>query len=145
MDLQGILGIDADVRNGFDRIKVHYEIDADASAEEIAALDLSRVRWAVVSGCNTGVGEVLSGEGVLGLRRAFAIAGAASLIMSLWPVEDEATRIWMERLYEARGRGLTTAESVRRAGLDVLGWQRHQGRTAHPFFWGAFVATGDWR
>lgn len=119
--------------------------DGILTAEEIAALDLSRVRWAVLSGCNTGVGEVLSGEGVLGLRRAFAIAGAASLIMSLWPVEDEATRIWMERLYEARGRGLTTAESVRRAGLDVLGWQRHQGRTAHPFFWGAFVATGDWR
>jgi CHAT domain-containing protein len=119
--------------------------DGILTAEEIAALDLSRVRWAVLSGCNTGVGEVLSGEGVLGLRRAFAIAGAASLIMSLWPVEDEATSIWMQRLYEARGRGLTTAESVRRAGLDVLGWQRHQGRTAHPFFWGAFVATGDWR
>jgi len=119
--------------------------DGILTAEEIAALDLSRVRWAVLSGCNTGVGEILSGEGVLGLRRAFAIAGAASLIMSLWPVEDEATRIWMQRLYEARARGLTTAESVRRAGLDVLGWQRHQGRTAHPFFWGAFVATGDWR
>ena len=119
--------------------------DGILTAEEIAALDLSRVRWAVLSGCNTGVGEILSGEGVLGLRRAFAIAGAASLIMSLWPVEDEATHIWMQRLYEARARGLTTAESVRRAGLDVLGWQRHQGRTAHPFFWGAFVATGDWR
>ena len=51
----------------------------------------------------------------------------------------------MQRLYEARARGLTTAESVRRAGLDVLGWQRHQGRTARPFFWGAFVATGDRR
>jgi CHAT domain-containing protein len=119
--------------------------DGILTAEEIAALDLSRVRWAVLSGCNTGVGEVLSGEGVLGLRRAFAIAGAASLIMSLWPVEDEATGIWMQRLYEARGHGLTTAESVRRADLDVLGRQRHQGRTAHPFFWGAFVATGDWR
>src|SRR5262249_26792952 len=69
--------------------------DGMLSAEEIASLDLSGVEWAVLSGCGTGEGEVLAGEGVLGLRRAFQIAGAGSLIMSLWPEEDEATRCWM--------------------------------------------------
>lgn len=52
----------------------------------------------------------------------------------------------MESLYEARLRlGITTAESVRHAGLELLRARREEGRSTHPFYWGAFVAAGDWR
>ena len=121
------------------------EEDGILTAEEIASLDLSGVEWAVLSACETGVGKVLSGEGVLGLRRAFEVAGAATLIMSLWAVEDDAARAWMRELYEARFSRASTAEAVRQASLELLQAQRDRGRTTHPFFWGAFVAAGDWR
>ena len=119
--------------------------DGLLTAEEIAALDLSGVRWAVLSACRTGVGTLRSGEGVLGLRRAFAIAGAGTLIMSLWRVEDEATSAWMAALYQAHARDKSSAASVRQAGLDLLATQRAAGHAPHPFFWGGFIAAGDWR
>ncbi len=120
--------------------------DGILTAEEIASLDLRGVEWAVLSACETGVGEVRSGEGVLGLRRAFEVAGARSLIMSLWGVDDEATRQWMRKLYEARFlRGASTDEAVRAACLEILADRRARGQTTHPFYWGAFVAAGDWR
>jgi CHAT domain-containing protein len=119
--------------------------DGLLTAEEIASLDLSGVRWAVLSACRTGVGTLRSGEGVLGLRRAFAIAGAGTLIMSLWRVEDEATSAWMAALYRARSRDKSSAASVRQASLDLLGTQRAAGHPPHPFFWGGFIAAGDWR
>jgi len=122
------------------------EEDGILTAEEIAALDLSGVEWAVLSACDTGIGEIKAGEGVLGLRRAFQVAGARTLIMSLWPVEDESTREWMKALYEARlEKGLDTAESVREASLSVLHRRREAGQSTHPFYWAAFVAAGDWR
>ncbi len=119
--------------------------DGILTAEEIGALDLSDVEWAVLSGCETGMGQVIGGEGVLGLRRAFQVAGAGTLIMSLWPVDDGAARIWMRHLYEGRLAGLSTVEAVRSAGLRMLLAQRNRGRTTHPYYWGAFVAAGDWR
>jgi len=122
------------------------EQDGILTAEEIAALDLSGVEWAVLSACDTGLGTIKAGEGVFGLRRAFQVAGARTLIMSLWSVEDEATREWMKALYEARlEKGLDTAESVREASLSVLRRRREAGESTHPFYWGAFVAAGDWR
>ena len=120
--------------------------DGILTAMEIANLDLGAVDWAVLSACDTGVGESISGEGVFGFRRAFRIAGARSVIMSLWPVEDDAAQAWMETLYRARMEGgMTTAESVRHASLVLLRTRREDGRSTHPFFWGAFIAAGDWR
>jgi tetratricopeptide (TPR) repeat protein/CHAT domain-containing protein len=120
--------------------------DGVITAMEIANLDLSTTRWAVLSACDTGVGESVSGEGVFGFRRAFRIAGAQTVVMSLWPVHNEATRDWMEHLYRARLEdGLSTAESVRRAGLKLLRERRESGQSTHPFTWGAFIAAGDWR
>jgi CHAT domain-containing protein len=82
---------------------------------------------------------------VFGLRRAFQVAGARTLIMSLWSVEDEATREWMKALYEARlSKGLDTAASVRAASVVVLRERRARGESTHPCYWGAFVAAGDW-
>jgi CHAT domain-containing protein len=83
---------------------------------------------------------------VLGLRRAFQIAGARTVIMSLWPVEDRATRSWMRALYEGRlKKRLDTADAVREASLAVLHARRARGQSTHPFYWAAFVAAGDWR
>jgi len=120
--------------------------DGVLTAEEVAALDLNGVEWAVLSGCDTGVGEVRAGEGVFGLRRAFQTAGARTVIMTLWPVEDRATRLWMRTLYRARlTKQRNTADAVREAALAVLRERRTSGLSAHPFYWGAFVGAGDWR
>jgi CHAT domain-containing protein len=122
------------------------EEDGILTAEEVSGLDLSGVRWAVLSACNTGVGEVRAGEGVFGLRRAFQIAGARTVIMSLWSVDDEATRVWMHALYDGRlNRKLGTADAVREASVTVLRARRSAGQSTHPFYWAAFVAAGDWR
>lgn len=120
--------------------------DGILTAQEIASLDLSATRWAVLSACETGSGRVHGGEGVLGLRRAFRIAGARTLITSLWSVEDEATREWMVAFYKssiAEHRG--TIEAVRTASLRLLTARRERGADAHPFYWAAFIASGDWR
>jgi CHAT domain-containing protein len=119
--------------------------DGILTALEVASLDLSGVQWTVLSACETGIGPVQAGEGLQGLRRAFETAGVATLIMSLWPVQDEATRNWMVALYRAHGEGLRTSEAVRRASLELLQGRRRAGKTTHPFYWGGFVATGDWR
>jgi CHAT domain-containing protein len=120
--------------------------DGILTAEEVAALDLDGVEWAVLSACNTGIGEIKVGEGVFGLRRAFRVAGARTTIMSLWDVEDRAARAWMRPLYEGRLRDkLSTAEAVRHASLTVLRDRRAKRLNTHPFYWAGFVAAGDWR
>ena len=120
--------------------------DGILTAEEVAALNLGGVEWAVLSACDTGLGEVKAGEGVFGLRRAFQIAGARTVIMSLWSVDDDATRVWMRALYEGRlQKHLNTADAMQQAGLSVLRARRARGESTHPFYWAGFVAAGDWR
>jgi CHAT domain-containing protein len=120
--------------------------DGILTGEEIAALDLRGVELAVLSACDTGVGEVRAGEGVLGLRRAFQVAGARTVVMSLWPVDDEATRQWMTGVYERRFvRGAGIAEAVRESSLEQLRRRRRTGASTHPFYWAGFIAAGDWR
>jgi CHAT domain-containing protein/tetratricopeptide (TPR) repeat protein len=122
------------------------EDDGILTAEEVASLNLSGVQWAVLSACDTGLGEIKAGEGVFGLRRAFQIAGARTVIMSLWSVEDDSTRSWMRALYEGRFQeGLDTARAVKAASLSVLHERRAKGLSTVPFYWAAFVAAGDWR
>jgi CHAT domain-containing protein len=112
----------------------------------VASLNLEGVEWAVLSACDTGVGEIKAGEGVFGLRRAFQVAGARTVIMSLWSVQDEATRQWMRALYINRlKRKLSTADAVHQASLTVLRARRTAKQSTHPFFWAGFVAAGDWR
>ena len=122
------------------------EDDGILTAEEIAAMDLTGVEWAVLSACDTGVGPVRAGEGVFGLRRAFQVAGVRTIIMSLWPVEDRTARRWMTALYEGRfAKSLNTAQSVHQASLRILNERRAKGESTHPFYWAGFVAAGDWR
>ena len=106
------------------------------------ALNLANVEWAVLSACDTGVGQVKAGEGVFGLRRAFQVAGARSVIMSLWSVDDQATRAWMRALYDARfQKGLTTADAVHAARVEVFRDRKAKGQSTNPFFWAAFVPS----
>jgi CHAT domain-containing protein len=132
---------------GFNRRGAAAEDEDDGvlTAEEIASLDLGAVEWVVLSACETGLGAIRPGEGVLGLRRAFRVAGAGTTIMSLWAVQDETARRWMRHLYRGRSEGLSTAESVRRAAIEMIDEGRTGRRGTHPFYWGAFVAEGDWK
>jgi CHAT domain-containing protein len=123
------------------------EDDGILTAEEASTLDLAATDWVVLSGCDTGLGRTLShNEGIEGLRRGFRVAGARCVIMSLWPIADQATVEWMEPLYAARFQdGLDTATAVQTADRWVLAARRARGESVHPFFWAAFVAAGDWR
>jgi CHAT domain-containing protein len=116
------------------------------NAEEIAGLNLQGTEWAVLSACDTGLGQIRAGEGVFGLRRALQIAGVHTIIMSLWSVEDQSTRDWMKALYAARfEKGLDTPAAAHSAGVRIIEDRRNRGQSTHPFYWGAFVAAGDWR
>jgi CHAT domain-containing protein len=113
---------------------------------EAASLDLGAAEWVVLSACETAAGEIAPSEGVAGFRRAFLVAGARTVIASLWRVQDEPTRAWMKALYEARFRdGLPTDQALRQAMLVILKERRAERRSTHPFYWGAFLAVGDWK
>jgi CHAT domain-containing protein len=117
--------------------------DGFLTAEEVSALDLRGVEWAVLSACKTGAADPASVEAVQGLHRAFRRAGVGTVIMSLWSVDDAATAAWMDALYRARlGQHRTTAASVRAAQRAVLSARRKAGESTHPFWWAAFVASG---
>lgn len=114
------------------------------TAEEVTTLDLRGVDWVVLSACHSAAGQAWSGQGVLGMQRAFHLAGARTVIASQWSVEDESTREWMRALYEARSRGaLDGGDAVMAASREVLDTRRRSGRSTHPFYWAAFAATGE--
>jgi CHAT domain-containing protein len=115
------------------------------TAQQIASLDLSGVDWAVLSACNTGNGELRDGEGVLGLQRAFRVAGARSVIMALWPVDDDQTRRFMHELYAERlGTHASTADAVWNASRKLLLARRAAGQSTHPWYWAGIVGAGGW-
>lgn len=113
------------------------------TAQQIASLDLNGVDFAVLSACNTGAGELTDGEGVLGLERAFRIAGARSVVMTLWPVDDEVTGRYMQMLYrELLARRAATADAVWATDRRTLLARRAAGLNTHPWYWAGFVASG---
>ena len=109
-------------------------------ALEAARLNLWGTKLVTLSACDTGVGEVRNGEGVYGLRRAFVLAGAETLVMSLWPVSDYMTREMMTAYYTGLRAGLGRGDALRQAKLAML---RRQGRQ-HPFYWASFIQSGEW-
>ncbi len=115
--------------------------DGVLTALEITGLDLQGTQLVVLSACETGLGDVQSGEGVYGLRRAFTLAGVQAQVMSLWRVEDEATKDLMVAYYQRLNRGEERGEALRQAQLVLL----KDARTAHPRFWSGFIFAGDWR
>lgn len=115
--------------------------DGYLTAFELSGLDLVGTRMVVLSACDTGVGEVRHGAGVHGLQRALTLAGAESVVMSLWKVDDGATAELMVGLYEGLLAGKGRGDALRDARLAML---RSRDRS-HPRFWAAFVVAGDWR
>ncbi|MCB9727689.1 MAG: CHAT domain-containing protein [Deltaproteobacteria bacterium] len=115
--------------------------DGVLTALEASGLDLWGTRLVVLSACETGVGEVSSGDGVYGLRRALVMAGSESQLLSLWQVDDEATRDLMVGFYRGllggSGRAASLLAEQRRMQADP--------ETAHPYFWAPFIEAGDWR
>jgi CHAT domain-containing protein len=136
------------------------EVDGVLTALEVSEMDLTRLELAVLSACETGLGKVAGGEGILGMQRAFQAAGARSVIASLWKVDDRATRDLMADFYAAAWdtkKIVSRAEALRQAQLKMLreGRKRGVGLKAEkvdakvgrlpPYYWAAFVLSGDWR
>lgn len=116
--------------------------DGILTAKEISGLDLSGTRLVVMSACQTGLGDI-TGEGVFGLQRAFKLAGAKTLVMSLSPVHDDATKVLMTSFYKelASGHEIRQAfakaqESVKASEFTIAG-QKLSG--SDPRFWASFV------
>ncbi|MEM6291297.1 MAG: CHAT domain-containing tetratricopeptide repeat protein [Myxococcota bacterium] len=113
--------------------------DGILTALELASANLHGTELVVLSACETGVGEVRNGDGVYGLRRALVIAGSRSQVMSLWQVDDEATRDLMAAYYRRLRKGDGRSEALRAVQLKM----RKKKETAHPFYWAAFIPSGD--
>jgi len=110
------------------------------TALEASNMNLWGTKLVTLSACDTGIGDVKNGEGVYGLRRAFVLAGAESLVMSLWPVSDETTRELMTSYYTGLRKGLGRGEALRQTQLAML---MRKGRQ-HPFYWASFIQSGEW-
>jgi CHAT domain-containing protein len=109
--------------------------------EVVDTLD-TRADVVVLSACSTARGRAVPGEGVIGLARAFQIAGARTLVVSQWAIPDRSTAKLMERFYVSLQRGESTAEALRVAQLQV---SDSDPGLAHPFHWASFQVRGDWR
>ncbi len=114
--------------------------DGILTALEAAGLDLWGTKLVVLSACDTGVGEVRNGEGVYGLRRALVLAGAESQVVSLWKVNDVATKDLMVAYYKELMKGAGRAEALRRVQLKML----RDPKRRHPYFWASFIHSGEW-
>ncbi|HSF38449.1 MAG TPA: CHAT domain-containing protein [Thermoanaerobaculia bacterium] len=129
-ELSSLILADEKARNG--------EEDGLLQAHEIFRLKLS-ADLVVLSACETGLGEEVSGEGLVGLSRSFLYAGAPSLVVSLWSVSDGATPDLMVSFYEGLDRRHDKADALRRAKLQMIGRSRY----AHPSYWAPFILIGD--
>lgn len=118
---------------------LHGHEDGVLTALELAHVDLMGTQLVVLSACGTGLGECRSGDGVYGLRRAVATAGAETQVMSLWSVDDAATSELMQSYYDHLLAGGGRSEAMRQAQLAML---RRPDR-AHPFYWASFIVSGN--
>ncbi|MEW5923335.1 MAG: CHAT domain-containing tetratricopeptide repeat protein [Candidatus Zixiibacteriota bacterium] len=117
--------------------------DGLLTAYEISGLNLNGTQLAVLSACETGVGEALSGEGVFGLQRAFRHAGARSILMSLWKIMDKETSQLMQGFYRRWLGGQMKVDALRDSQLEQLAEARRYLGHGHPLAWAGFILIGD--
>ncbi len=115
--------------------------DGQLNAIDAFSLDLQRCELVTLSGCETGLALTSGGDEQLGLGRAFLAAGGTSLIMSLWPVEDNATNELMQIFYQRLLSGDTKVQALRTAQCSLL--HRTSSIYTHPYFWAAFRLIGN--
>lgn len=114
--------------------------DGWLNTTDIYNLELN-ARMAVLSACNTGVGKLQKGEGMMSLARGFLFAGCPSIIMSLWEVEDESGTQIMTSFYKNLKKGKSKDEALRLAKLSYI--KNSNSRLAHPHYWMSFKSIGD--
>jgi len=119
------------------------EDDGILTAMEVTGIDLYGTELVVLSACETGLGEVQRGEGVAGLRRAFKIAGAENIIMSLWSVPDKETVWLMEEFYKRYFIGDKPAVALNRARTALRKRLIERDGIDHPYYWAAFILEGN--
>jgi CHAT domain-containing protein len=117
--------------------------DGFLTALEVSGLNLVGTDLVVLSACQTGVGDVQTGEGVFGLRRAFQHAGASSIVMGMFAVPDQSTVTLMQSFYNNWLSGEFKSYALRNASLSILQERRKTGGAAPPLFWGGFILVGD--
>ena len=107
-------------------------------------MDLRGTELVVLSACETGLGDVSTGEGVRGLRQALIYAGVRTIVMTLFDVADTAeTRDLMQWFYEDLSAGKGKLASLHEAQLRLIAQRRVEHGAAHPFYWASFVLVGD--
>jgi CHAT domain-containing protein len=96
----------------------------------------------VLSACETGLGKLVRGEGMVGLTRAFLYAGTPSVLVSLWNVSDMSTAALMGEFYKNMVKNKRSkTDALRKAQLTLIKNEKY----AHPFYWAPFILVGDWR
>lgn len=111
--------------------------DGVLTALEVTGLNLSGTKLVVLSACETGLGDVANGEGVYGLRRALAIAGTESQLISLWKVDDFGTKDLMMSYYQRLMNNIGRSQALRQTQLEMLNSDTYQ----HPYYWAAFIPS----
>jgi len=118
--------------------------DGYLMALEVAQLDWKGTELVVVSACESGKGEIRAGEGVYGLRRAIAVAGARSSLLSLWKVDDAATAEFMTRYYTRLKAGQGRADALAAVQSEFRKGTAGNGQWKEPYHWAAWQLVGDW-
>nr|MBN2277435.1 CHAT domain-containing protein [candidate division Zixibacteria bacterium] len=117
--------------------------DGLLTAFEVSRINLMGTELATLSACETGVGETSSGQGVFGLRRAFAHTGVRSILMTLWKIPDRETAELMDGFYRGWLGGKSKQDALRESALAILNRLRAERGTGHPVLWGGFVLNGN--